>query len=83
MRANARKERKRKSAKERKRAQRAQKSAKERFCVRFADNQACHESANRALVIVFSSRQFLRLRNAFKRSVFEASKNESRLKPYY
>ena len=39
------------------------------------------ESANRALVMVLESRQFLRLRNAFQKSVFEASTNWSRLKP--
>ena len=39
-----------------------------------SDFQKYRERGNRALVIVFESRQFLRLRNAFKYSVFEASK---------
>ena len=49
--------------------------------------ETARERANRALVIVLQSRPFLRLRNAFKNSAFEASKLVSTkallLKHYY
>ena len=51
------------------------------------EEHSYHERGNRALIIVLKSRQFLGLPNAFKNSVFEASKLVSTktllLKHYY
>ena len=53
----------------------------------YSENDTYRERGNRALVVVLQSRQYLRLRNAFKHSVFEAQKLVSTktvlLKHYY